>query len=71
MLTIIRNSIILKYFDKITSLSTKISKLAIVVEGDPKAPFSTTTTPRCSEECDSFPWIAPLYPWYVPYIAEY
>ena len=34
-------------------------KLATVVEGDQKAPFSIATTP-----------IAPLYPWYVPYIAE-
>ena len=34
--------------------------LATVVEGDPKAPFSLTTTPR----------IAPLYPWSLPYNAE-
>ena len=38
--------------------------------GDQKAPFSIATTPRCRGECYSFPWIAPLYPWYVPYIAE-
>ena len=35
--------------------------LAIVVEGDPKAPFSIATTPRCRERHYSFPWIAPLY----------
>ena len=37
-------------------------KLAIVVEGKPKATFSKATIPRCSEERNSFPWIAQLYP---------
>ena len=37
-------------------------KLATVVEGDQKAPFSTATTPRCKGGRYSFPWIAPLYP---------
>ena len=41
-------------------------KLATVVEGDPKAPLSIATTPRCRGGCYSFPWIAPLYPWSVP-----
>ena len=45
-------------------------KFATVVEGDRKAPFSIATTLRCREGRDSFPRIAPLYPWYVPYIAE-
>ena len=45
-------------------------KLVTLVEGDQKAPFSLTTTPRCREERYSFPWIALLYPWYVPYNAE-
>ena len=40
---------------------TKI-KLATIVEGDPKAPFSIATTPRCREGRYSFPRIAPLYP---------
>ena len=44
--------------------------LATVVKGDQKAPFSIVTTPRCRGGLYSFPWIAPLYPWYVPYIAE-
>ena len=39
----------------------------IVIEGDPKAPFSIATTPRCRAVRYSFPWIALLYPWYVPY----
>ena len=43
-------------------VNTSIVKLATIVEGDPKAPFSITTTPRCSGGCYSFPWIAPLYP---------
>ena len=53
-------------------LSGEIShdkKLVTLVEGDPKAPFSIATTPRCRGRF-SFPWIATLYSWYVPYIAE-
>ena len=45
-------------------------KLATLVEGDPKAPFSIATTPRFWGGRYSFPWIAPLYPWCVPYNAE-
>ena len=45
-------------------------ELATVVEGDQKAPFSIATTPRCWGGRYSFPWIAPLYPRYVSYIAE-
>ena len=41
-----------------------------VVEGDPKAPFPISTTSRCRGGPYSFPWIALLYPWYVPYIAK-
>ena len=37
-------------------------KLATIVEGDPKAPFSIATTPRCRGGRYSIPWIAPLYP---------
>ena len=37
-------------------------KLATLVKGDPKAPFSRATTPRCRGGRYSFPWIAPLYP---------
>ena len=44
--------------------------LATAVEGDQKAPFSIATTLRCRGGCNSFPWIASLYPGYIPYIAE-
>ena len=37
-------------------------KLATIVEGNPKAPFSIATTPRCRGGRYSFPWIAQLYP---------
>ena len=37
-------------------------KLATIVEGDPKAPFSIATTPRCRGGRYSIPRIAPLYP---------
>ena len=45
-------------------------KLATVVRGTQKAPFSITTTLRCRGGRYYFPWIDPLYTWYVPYIAE-
>ena len=45
-------------------------KLATVIKGNQKASFSIATTPRCRGERYSFPWIAPLYLWNVPYIAE-
>ena len=37
-------------------------KLKTVVEGDPKAPFSIATTPRCRGGLYSIPWIAPFHP---------
>ena len=43
--------------------------LATLVEGDPKAPFSIATTPRCRGGCYSYPRIAQLYPRYVLYNA--
>ena len=42
--------------------------LATVVEGDPKAPFSIATTPKCRGERYSFPWIGP--PYSLPYVAD-
>ena len=33
-----------------------------LVEGDPKAPFSIATTPRCRGGRYSFPWTSPFYP---------
>ena len=41
-----------------------------ITEGNQKAPFSIATTPRCMGGYYSFPWTAPLYPWYIPYVAE-
>ena len=43
---------------------------ATVVKGDPKAPFSIATTPKCRGGRYSIPRIASLYPWTVPYNAE-
>ena len=45
-------------------------KLATLVEGDPKAPFSIATTSMCRGRRDSIAWIAPLYPWSLPYNGE-
>ncbi len=53
----------------LTITSVKV-KLVTVVEGDQKAPFPVATTSRCRRGRYSFPWIAPLYPRYVPYIAK-
>ena len=47
-----------------------IYNLATVVKGDSKAPFSIAIAPRCRVGYYSFPWIAPLYPWSIPYNAE-
>ena len=55
--------------DELISDVSKV-KLATIVEGDPKVPFSIATTPRCRGGRYSIPWIAPLYPWTVPYNAE-
>ena len=41
-----------------------------LVKGDPKAPFSIATTLRCRGGRYSISWIAPLYPWSLPYNAE-
>ena len=45
-------------------------KLETLVEGDLNVPFSIATTPRCWGGCYSIPWIAPLYPWSLPYNSE-
>ena len=45
-------------------------KSATVIEGDPKAPFLIATKPMYRGGRNSIPWIAPLYPWSVPYNAE-
>ena len=45
-------------------------KLATVVEGDPKAPFSIATTPTCRGGRYSILWFAPLHPWSSPYNVE-
>ena len=42
-----------------------------LVKGDLKAPFSITTTPQCKGGRYSIPWIAPLYPWSIPYNARW
>ena len=44
--------------------------MATLIERDPKASFSIAATPRCRGGCYSFPWIASLYPWSLPYNAE-
>ena len=53
-MTIIQTCIYIYIYSKV--------KLATLVEGDLKAPFSIATTPKCRGGRYSFPWIAPLYP---------
>ena len=50
------------YYTSVLSVQI-VWKLATLVEGDPKAPFSIATTPKCREGRFSIFWIAPLYPW--------
>ena len=58
--------------ERVLHISQKAKvKLATIVDGNPKAPFSIATTQRCKEGHNSFPRIALLYPWNVPYIAEW
>ena len=42
----------------------------ILISGDPKAPYSIATTQNYRGEHYSIAWIAPLYPWSLPYNAE-
>ena len=58
----VHNIVMINYKSKV--------KLATVVEDDQNAPFSIATTLRWRGGRYSFPWIAPLYPWYVSCIAE-
>ena len=53
-----------KFLHLLINIGLEVSKvnLATIVEGDPKAPFSIATTPKCRGGRYSFPWIAPLYP---------
>ena len=56
--------------DSITNNSMPYEvNLVTVVEGNLKAPFSIATTLSYSGGCYSFPRIAPLYPWSIPYNA--
>ena len=41
---------------------TSQKKVTTFDEGNPKAPFSKATKPRCEGGRYSFPWIPPLYP---------
>ena len=58
----------------IVKLNIRVSKkyvmFATIVKGDPKAPFSIATTPKCRGGRYSIPWIAPLYPWNLLYNDE-
>ena len=61
-IAIYTNSSILAHKVSIIAINISKVKLATIVEGDPKAPFSIATTPRCREGRYSFPRIATLYP---------
>ena len=57
-------------FDLLSMTIYILSKLTTLVQSDPKAPFSIAATPRCRGGRYSIPWIAPFYPWSIPYNAE-
>ena len=44
--------------------------MATIVEGNTKVSFSIAITLKCRGGRNSFPWIAPLYPWYGPNNAK-
>ena len=48
----------------------KMNHISTFFEGDSQAPFSIATTPRRRGGRYFFTWIAPLYPWSLPYNAE-
>ena len=48
----------------------KVSKVGNNSQGWPEGSFTIATTPRCREGHYSFPWIALLYLWSLPYNAE-
>ena len=56
---------------KIRQNSISKVKLATLVEGGPKAPFSIATTSRCRGGHFSIPQIAPFYSWFLLYNAEW
>ena len=60
--------IVAKYFWLVVYI--KKEKLATLVEGDPKAPFSIATSSRSRGGRYSIPRIAPFYHWSLPYSAE-
>ena len=49
----------------VANFTLYICKLASLVGGDPKDPFSIATPPRCRGECYFIAWIAPLYPYLI------
>ena len=60
-----------KWQKKKTSSDCEVSKkLATLVEGDQKAPFSITATPMFREGMLLLPLIAPLYCRSLPYNTE-
>ena len=52
---------------RITKVISKV-KVKIVVEVDPKAPFSIVITPKCRRGRLSITWIAPFYLWFFSYL---
>ena len=57
-----------KYHNHFQTKSNKdisIVKLTTLSEGDPKAPFSIATTPRCWRGRYTIPWIAQLSPYFI------
>ena len=63
------DQVVLVHWKRESNDISVIVKLAILVESDPKAPFSIVTTPRC-RGVQLLLWIAPLYPWSLPYVLS-
>ena len=59
--SVIENKSVDMYFPLYIHIYVNKVKLATLVEGDQKAPFSIATKPTCRGGCYSSPGIAPLY----------
>ena len=70
LLTYSKNNHLHNYVVLVTNNKVNKVKLSPFSRGRPEGSFSIATTPRCRGERYSFPRIASLYPWYVPYIAD-
>ena len=62
LIYLINGGFIFVYINILTGLWIEKVKLATVVEGEQKAPFSIASSPKCRRGSYSIPWIEPMSP---------